>query len=126
MPDPNDSPRGPITHETFLGSPVIFRKDGYIDFRSFAETFGLSPEAIADALHAFERMIGVDPQWTSAINTGTTASAPVEDRLWMPLKVFNHVGKFLEVHQEFPQWYATTVTNLALDETHHRTTEVAA
>ncbi|WP_248914713.1 hypothetical protein [Pseudomonas moorei] len=126
MPDTHNPPSEPIIQKTFLGSPVIFRQDGCIDFKSFAETFGLSPETIASALHAFERMVETEPQWTSAISAGTTASTPTEKHLWMPLKVFNHVGAFLEVHQEFPQWYATTVTNLAIHEAHHRTTEVTA
>lgn len=114
MPDTHSPPSPPIIKETFFGSPVVFRQDGRIDFKSFVETFGLSPEAIADALHAFERMVEANPQWASVITAGATASTSIEDRLWMPLKVFQHIGAFLEVHQEFPRWYATTVASLPL------------
>jgi len=102
-------------HRTFQGRPITFRQDGYIEFKSLIGAFEIPPDLVIDALKAFTSMTVADPHWHPAIHAGSTASHSTDDCLWMPLKVFNHIGAFLEIHPEFTCWYQSTVTELALD-----------
>ncbi|MGT3070880.1 hypothetical protein [Pseudomonas putida] len=103
-------------HRTFQGRPITFRQDGYIEFKSLIRAFRITPDLVVDALRAFPSMIVEDPNWHLAIQEGSTACDCANGSLWMPLKVFNHIGAFLEIHPDFPRWYQNTVIELALDE----------
>jgi hypothetical protein len=93
----------------FHDHPVILREDGYIEFKAFIESFGISKETMARALYAYEQAI-------------VQAELPLLDeplceraagQLWLRLEAFQHIGNNLGLPAGFAGWYSAMTEDLS-------------